>query len=302
MTSSKRPSIPFKGFFLFSEYLVPSLILLSLLGLYLSFVIAPLFWTALLSLTASKTLPSYDWVGLHNYEKLFSIPRFLQGHLHLFHYSCFMITLSISIGFALALILHQKDILGKKIWQTLCLYPMAISFIVSGTVWKWLLHPDRGLDVVFKSWNPSWGMTWPVDPDKAIYAIVCAGVWQGSGLMMMLFLSSLNNLPQEPLRAAYLDGAHPFKAFFRITLPQMWPAFLSGFFLLLQSALKTFDLVVVLTQGGPGLSTDFPSTFMFDLSFNRGQIGLGSASAMIILLLGLLFLIPSLITQRKSST
>jgi glucose/mannose transport system permease protein len=142
-------------------------------------------------------------------------------------------------------------------------------------------------------------MTWIVDPDKAIYAVVCAGVWQGSGLMMMLFLSALNDLPQDPLKAAYLDGAGRLKGFFFITLPQIKITILSGLFLLLQSALKTFDLVVVLTQGGPGLSTDLPSTFLFDLAFQRGQMGLASASAMIILLLGLLFLIPNVLIKRK---
>ena len=185
--------------------------------------------------------------------------------------------------------------------RTIYLYPMALSFIVTGVVWKWLLNPQLGIQAMVQSWGfEPFRFDWIVDPDMAIYTLVIAAVWQASGFVMALFLAGLRGIDDSIVKAAQLDGASLPRIYWRVVMPCLRPVVFSAVMILAHIAIKSFDLVVALTGGGPGYATDLPATFMYTHAFNRAQIGLGSASAMLMLGGVLAILIPYLYSELRS--
>ena len=161
---------------------------------------------------------------------------------------------------------------------------MALSFIVTGTAWKWFLDPGIGLAHTMQVWGwESFTFNWIKDGKMAIYCIVIAGVWQSAGFVMALFLAGLRGIDDSIIKAAQVDGASLPRIYWRIIVPTLRPVFFSTLLVLAHIAIKSFDLVVALTSGGPGYATDVPATFMYAMAFSRGQIGLGAASATIML-------------------
>jgi glucose/mannose transport system permease protein len=178
---------------------------------------------------------------------------------------------------------------------------MALSFIVTGTAWKWTLNPGLGLEKLMHDWGwTSFEFDWLVNPDKVVYTLVIAGVWQSSGFVMALFLAGLRGIDDSLIRAAQLDGASLPRIYWRIILPILRPAFFSAIMVLAHIAIKSFDLVMALTAGGPGYASDLPATFMYSYSFTRGQIGLGAASAIMMLVGVLAILVPYLYSELRS--
>jgi len=161
---------------------------------------------------------------------------------------------------------------------------MALSFVVTGTAWKWLLNPGMGLEKLMRDWGfTNFEFGWLVDTDMAIYCVVIAGIWQSAGFAMALFLAGLRGIDDSIIKAAQVDGASLPRIYWRIVLPALRPVFFSTLMVLSHLAIKSFDLVMALTAGGPGFATDVPATFMYTMSFSRGQIGLGAASATMML-------------------
>jgi glucose/mannose transport system permease protein len=178
---------------------------------------------------------------------------------------------------------------------------MALSFIVTGTAWKWMLNPELGVEhLVQRLGIESFRLDWLIDPDRAIYCIVIAGVWQSSGFVMALFLAALRNVDDTILKAAQIDGAGLTKIYLRIILPGLRPVFFSTLMVVSHLAIKSFDLVIALTGGGPGYATDLPATFMYAHAFTRGQIGLGAASAMFMLATVTAIVVPYLYSELRS--
>jgi glucose/mannose transport system permease protein len=138
-----------------------------------------------------------------------------------------------------------------------------------------------------------------VNPDKAIYTIVIAGVWQSSGFVMALFLAGLRGIDDAIIKAAQIDGASLPRIYWRIIIPSMRPVFFSAFIILSHIAIKSFDLVMALTRGGPGYATDLPATFMYTYSFTRNQIGLGAASAIMMLAAVAAIIVPYLYSELR---
>ena len=184
--------------------------------------------------------------------------------------------------------------------RAIYLYPMALSFIVTGAAWKWILNPGLGLDKMMHSWGfASFSMDWLVNSDMAIYTVVIAGVWQSSGFVMALFLAGLRGIDDSIIKAAMVDGASLPWIYWRIVIPALRPVFFSVLLVLSHIAIKSFDLVMALTAGGPGTSTDVPAIFMYQFSFTRGQLGLGAASAMMMLATVLAVLVPLIYLETK---
>jgi glucose/mannose transport system permease protein len=180
------------------------------------------------------------------------------------------------------------------------LYPMALSFIVTGTAWKWFLDPGIGLEKVMHLWGwESFSFTWIKDGDMAIYTIVLAAVWQTSGFVMAMFLAGLRGIDNEILKAAQIDGASNWQLYRRIVIPLLRPAFLSAFVILSHLAIKSYDLVVALTGGGPGRATEMPATFMYSYTFTRNQMGIGASSAVIMLMTIAAIMVPYLYAELK---
>ena len=209
---------------------------------------------------------------------------------------------AMGIGLLLAVLLDQK-IRAEGALRTIYLYPMALSFIVTGTAWKWILNPGLGLEHLMHQWGfESFRFDWLVDPDMAIYTVVIAGVWQSAGFVMALFLAGLRGVDESIIKAAQIDGASLPRIYLRIIIPSLRPVFFSTLMVLAHIAIKSFDLVMALTAGGPGYATDVPATFMYTMAFNRGQIGLGAASATIMLATIAAIVVPYLYSELRASS
>ena len=282
-----------------SEWM-PKLVLAPSFVLAFFFIYGLMAWNGYLSLSASRLLPNYEFVGLEQYETLWESERWWVALKNLAIFGGLFLFFGMAIGLLLAILLDQK-IRAEGVLRTVYLYPMALSFIVTGTAWKWILNPGLGLEKVMHEWGwTSFGFDWLVNPERAIYTIVIAGVWQSSGFVMALFLAGLRGIDDSILKAAQIDGASLPRIYWRIIIPSLRPVFFSTLMVLSHLAIKSFDLVMALTAGGPGYATDMPATFMYTMAFSRGQIGLGAASATIMLATVAAIVVPYLYSELRS--
>jgi glucose/mannose transport system permease protein len=281
------------------ERLLPKLVLAPTFLLSLVFVYGFIVWTAWLSLSKSTLLPNYDWAGLTQYIRLFQNDRWWVAAENLFVFGGLFIVFSMAIGLALAIFLDQR-IRAEGFIRTVYLYPMALSLVVTGVVWQWMLNPGLGLQSLVRSagWE-SFTFDWIVDPDMAIYAIVIAAVWQSSGFVMALFLAGLRGIDDSVFKAAQVDGASLPRIYTRIVIPCLRPVFFSALVILAHIAIKSFDLIKAMTNGGPGYATDVPATFMYTFAYTRGRLGMGAAAAIMMLMAVLALIIPYLYSELR---
>ena len=281
------------------ENLLPKLVLAPTTAACLVFVYGFIFWTAWISFTKSRLLPRYDLAGLFQYIKLFSNDRWWVASKNLLIFGSLFIVFCIIFGLLLAILLDQR-IRAEGALRTTYLYPMALSFIVTGTTWKWILNPGLGLERLVREMGFSeFTFDWLVNSQMSIYTVVIAGVWQSTGFVMALFLSGLRGIDDEIIKAAQVDGASLPRIYWRIIIPNLRPVFFSAVIILSHIAIKSFDLVVVLTRGGPGYSSDVPATFMYAFAFTRNQLGFGAASAMVMLGAVMAIIIPYLYSELR---
>lgn len=271
---------------------VPILVLAPSFAASFVYVVVFTLWTFYISLSNSTLLPTYGFVGFENYAALWSNRRWNIAYTNLFIFSALYVVGAMAIGLALAILIDQR-IRAEAAWRTIFLYPLAVSFVVTGTVWSWLYSPTAGIEFLVRSlgWD-SFSFALTTDRDYAIYAIVITGIWQSSGFAMALLLAGLRSVDGDLVKAAQIDGAGMFRIYRKVILPTIAPIFIAVAVVLLQFAIKTFDLVVALTGGGPGISTTFPAIFVYDLMFQRGQIGVGAAAAIMMLLALAVVLVP----------
>ncbi|MGB0533950.1 MAG: carbohydrate ABC transporter permease [Paracoccaceae bacterium] len=266
----------------------------------LIFVYGFIGWTAWVSFTKSRLLPKYDIVGTIQYDRLFQSPRWETAINNLYVFGILFIVISMFLGLVLAIFLDQK-IRVEGVIRTIYLYPMALSMIVTGTAWKWILNPGLGIEATVKKWGyDNFTFDWLVDPDMAIYTVVLAGVWQSSGFVMALFLAGLRSVDEEIIKAAQVDGIPTWRIYSAIIIPSMAPIFLSAFIVLSHLAIKSFDLVIALTGGGPGYATDLPATYMYTMAFSRGDIGQAASSAMIMMAVVFTIVVPYLYSELRA--
>ncbi|WP_245438141.1 sugar ABC transporter permease [Mesorhizobium sp. WSM4312] len=263
-------------------------------SLVASFVYVFVFtgWTLYISLSNSSLLPTYGFVGLDNYASLWANRRWNIAYDNLFLFSGFYIVGSMAVGLLLAILIDQR-VRGEAVWRTIFLYPLAVSFIVTGTVWSWLYNPTDGIQAMVRGlgWT-NFSFALASDRHYAIYAVIITGVWQSSGFAMALFLAGLRSVDADLVKAAQIDGASTFRIYRKVLLPTIAPIFLAVAVIQIQFAIKTFDLVAALTKGGPGISTTFPAIYVYDLMFQRGQIGEGAAAAIMMLAALAVVLVP----------
>ena len=283
---------------LIARYL-PKIVVAPSFAAVLFFVYGFIGWTIWVSMTKSRILPKYDLVGLIQYDKLWATPRWLVAIENLGIFIFLFVAIALVVGLFLAILLDQK-VRAEGFIRTTYLYPMALSFIVTGTAWKWILNPGLGIQKVVRDLGfPDFEFGWLGDPEMALYTIVIAGVWQSSGFVMALFLAGLRSVNQEIIKAAMVDGIGPFRIYTGIIIPSLRPVFISAIIVLVHLAIKSFDLVIALTSGGPGYSTDMPATYMYAMAFSRGQLGQASASATIMLMTVCIFIIPYLYSELR---
>lgn len=278
---------------------IPKMVLAPSFVAILVFVYGFIAWTAWVSLTRSKLLPKYEIKGFIQYERLFASPRFDTALSNLFVFGTLFIVISMLLGLLLAILLDQK-IRTEGVLRTIYLYPMALSMIVTGTAWKWIMNPGLGIENMVRGWGfENFSFDWVINPDMAIYAVVIAGVWQASGFVMALFLAGLRSVDGEIIKAAQVDGIPSWRIYSAIIIPSMAPIFLSAFIVLAHLAIKSFDLVIALTGGGPGYATDLPATYMYAMAFSRGDIGQAASSAMVMMAVVFAIIVPYLYSELR---
>ena len=278
---------------------LPRLVLAPSFVVILLFVYGFILWTLYLSFTRSRMMPIYEFVGLDSYERLWAQPNWYVAIGNLVVFGGLYIGICTALGLFLAILIDQR-VRGEWLLRPIYLYPMALSFIVTGTAWRWFLAPDLGLQKTVREWGwTSFEFDWIVDPQMAIYTIVIAGVWQATGFCMAMFLAGLRGIDGEILKAAQIDGASTFATYRRIVIPLLRPVFLSAFIVLAHMTIKSYDLVIALTGGGPGNATELPSTFMYSYTFTRNQMSVGAASAVMMLLAICAIMIPYLWSELR---
>ncbi len=249
-------------------------------------------WTVAYSFTSSKLLPKWKFVGFDQYERLWGTRRWMVSIENLAVYGILSLIFTMVIGFTLAALLDRK-IRGEAIFRTIFLYPFALSFIVTGLAWQWILNPDLGVQKVVRSmgWE-SFTFNPLNDPDIVIYGILIAGLWQGTGLIMVIMLAGLRGIDEDIWKAARIDGIGTVKTYVRIIIPMMRPVFITALVLIASGIIKLYDLVVAQTNGGPGIASEVPAKYVINYMFRAQNLGQGFAASTMMLLSVIIILIP----------
>lgn len=281
-------------------FILPSIILVII------FVYLFIFWTGFISLTDwNDIFPSYNIVGLRNYVELFQNFRFQISMKNTLVFTLLFLISSLVIGFLLAILLDQK-IRGENIFRNIYLFPMAISFVVTGVVWRWILNPGTlqspiGLNQLLDKIGLSFLKSgWYTDPKVGIKAVVIAATWQMSGYVMAMYLAGIRGIPSELFEAAQVDGANMWQVYRYIVIPLLRPITLGAVIILGHISLKIFDLIVAMTGSGPGFSCDVPALFMYDTTFRGNHFAQGASIAIILLLMVGILIIPYLRYSLRS--
>ncbi|RFC66965.1 MULTISPECIES: carbohydrate ABC transporter permease [Mesorhizobium] len=249
-------------------------------------------WTVFYSFTNSRLLPRLNFVGFNQYERLWAAPRWNVAVENLAIYGVLMLIFSLLIGFVLAALMDQK-IRFEDTFRTIFLYPFALSFIVTGLVWQWLLNPDFGVQAVVRSlgWT-SFTFDPLYDQRIVIYGILIAALWQGTGLVMCLMLAGLRGIDEDIWKAARVDGIPTWRTYVQIIIPMMRPVFITTLVIIAASIVKVYDLVVAQTSGGPGISSEVPAKYVYDYMFHAQNLGQGFAASTMMLLSVIIIVIP----------
>jgi glucose/mannose transport system permease protein len=249
-------------------------------------------WTVIHSFTNSKLLPRLNFVGLDQYERLWNSNKWLISIENLFIYGVLSLIFSLVIGFMLAALLDQK-IRFEDTFRTIFLYPFALSFIVTGLVWQWLLNPDFGVQAVVR--DLGW-TSFTFDPlynqDIVIYGILIAGLWQGTGLVMCLMLAGLRGIDEDIWKATRVDGIPMWKTYLFIVIPMMRPVFVTTLVIIASGIVRVYDLVVAQTSGGPGIASEVPAKYVYDAMFLSQNLGQGFAASTMMLVTVLIVIVP----------
>ena len=255
------------------------------------FVISTI-WTVYHSFTNSKLLPKSEFIGFDQYERLWSTNRWLVSIENLAIFGICSLIFSFVIGFILAALMDQK-IRFESVFRTIFLYPFALSFIVTGLVWQWLLTPEFGVQKIVRDLGFE---NFTFDPlynaDIVIFGVLFAALWQGTGFIMVLMLAGLRGIDQEIWKAARVDGIPMWKTYVFIIIPMMRPVFVTTLVIVAAGIIKVYDLVVAQTSGGPGIASEVPAKYVYDLMFGGQNLGQGFAASTMMLVSVLIVLIP----------
>jgi len=249
-------------------------------------------WTIVYSFTNSRLLPSTKWVGLDQYERLWGTRRWLISIENLAIYGILMLILALVLGFLLAALIDQK-IRFEDGFRTIFLYPYALSFIVTGLVWQWLLNPEFGIQNAVRSLGFE---SFTFDPlyntNTVLYGVLIAGLWHTSGLVMCLMLAGLRGIDEDVWKATKIDGIPAWKTYLLVVIPMMRPVFITTLVLITSAIIKLYDLVIAQTGGGPGLASEVPAKFVFDMMFVSQNLAQGFAASSMMLVAVIVVIIP----------
>jgi glucose/mannose transport system permease protein len=254
--------------------------------------IGTMAWTIWISVTPSRLVPIDKFVGFAQYSRLVVDHRWHISVTNVAIYIGLLIVFSLIIGTLLAISLDQR-VRAENALRTVFLYPQGMSFIVTGLIWQWILNPATGAQYLFRSlgWSDA-KLDWIADPDVAIFVICAAGVWQASGLVMAIVLSGLRGVDQTLWAAARIDGIPPWHFYWNVVLPLLRPAYITVIVLLAVGGVKVYELVIAMTNGGPGIATEVPAKYVMEFIFRRANLGLAAAASTFMLLTVAAIVVP----------
>jgi glucose/mannose transport system permease protein len=256
-------------------------------------------WTIWISLTNSRMLPGNVFVGLHQYESLFANERWQVSVHNLVIFGSLFVLASLALGFLLAVAIDQR-VRGESLLRSLYLYPFSMSFVVTGLVWQWLLNPTLGIEKLVRGLGfEAFRFDWIVQQDMAVYTLVIAAVWHASGLAMAILLAGLRGIDEDIWKAARVDGLKTWRVYVSIIAPMLGASFATAAVLLSTAVVRLYDLVVAMTNGGPGLASEVPAKFVMDHLFERQNLGLATAAATTMLITVAAVAAPFLYWQSK---
>lgn len=271
----------------------PQLALVPAVAVTLVAFVGAIGWTIYMSFTRSRRFPDYtipeDWYG--QYVRLFNNDAWTTALQNLVVLAIGS-ALAIVFGFILAAMVEREKF-AEGVFRTIFLYPLAISLIVTGLVWRWMFNPSLGIEAALR--NLGWenaSFNWLAQPDTAMYGIILASIWHGLGFYMALMLAGLKSINTEIWSAARLDGVSVWRLYIEVIIPMMKFTFLTCAILLSLGVVKAYDIIVAMTNGGPGTSTWTPAYFAINAYATRSNIGFASAAAVIMLLITLAIFLP----------
>ena len=277
------------GFF---QNLTAKIALLPMIATALVVFVGGTIWTITYSFTGSKLIPRANWVGLDQYQRLWDTSRWVESYGNVVFFSILNVTLTLVIGFTLATLLDRK-IRFENTFRTIILYPFAMSFIVSGLVWQWILNPEFGIQKIIRDvgwtdfvFNPVYDENW------VIYGLLIAGIWQGSGLIMVLMLASIRRIDNEIWNATRIDGIPAWKVYLVVVIPMIRAPIVTAVVIVGSGSIKLFDLVVAMTSGGPGISSEVPAKYVYDMMFAAQNLGQGFAASTMMFITVVIILVP----------
>jgi glucose/mannose transport system permease protein len=278
-----------------------ALTLLPVAIVVLSVYVGGTLWAAGISFTRSSMLPNYNFVGLAQYVNLFNNPRWQVSLLNMVLFGATFIPVTLLLGYSMAALIN-RGIRGENLLRTIYLYPFAMSFIVTGLVWRWILNPTFGIqDIAHRLGFANVTVDWIVDARFALFTIVFAAVWHTAGLVMVVILAGLRGVDDDLWKAIRIEGIPAWRAHVSIIAPTISASIATAVVLMSLAVVRLFDIVVAMTGGGPGIATDVPAKFILDHLFERQQVGLASAAATVLLLVVLAVAVPLLYLQSRKS-
>jgi glucose/mannose transport system permease protein len=241
-------------------------------------------YTVGISFTSTRLLPRYDFVGWRNYALLLEDPRFGKAFLDLLVFGSLFIAATLVLGLVLALAIDAVGGRARQALQLIFVYPLSVSWLVTGLIWQRILNPGLGLEQAVHALGwAGFRFDWLVRPETALYTVVAAAVWHMAGLVMTLFLAGLHGIDPNIRRALRTEGVPRWRADLHVTIPMLRPYVVTSVLLLSFVVARTFDLVVAMTGGGPGFATDLPTLLIYDLMFPRSRAGTSAACAVVLM-------------------
>lgn len=294
------------------DKLLPIIVVLPSVLLIAVFVYIFIGWTGVVSVVNWNSLkPDFTFVGFDNFIQLLQSFRFQSSLRNMLFFSLFFIIGVIALGQFLAILLEQK-IKGKWVYRNIFLFPMAMSFVVTGVAWRWLLNPESGVNLFLQKFgvSPGWYTDVTVFPGWTIFkiefglplaliSVLIAAIWQMTGFALAMYLAGLGNVDGELKEAAMMDGANQWQVYYKVIIPQLKPITYGLVLIMLQISLKIFDLVYTMTGSGPNFVTDMPAVYMYETTFKSNFYSEGAAIAIIMLMLVMVFVLPYLLKRRE---
>lgn len=270
----------------------PYLFMLPALVIYLSVIIFPVFYSLWISLQSGTGINNLKFSGFTNYAKMFQDKVFWMSFQHTIVWIVLTVVVTTTVSLMLAVLMNQK-FAGRTFFRAFFYFPSVISAIAVAIIWRWIYNPQIGfINQLAKMLGMDFTQTWISTPKTALIALFIASLWQAIGQPMILFLAGLAGVSPDVLEAASIDGANGFQTFFRITVPLMRDTFIMVISTLLIAAMKVYDVVKGLTDGGPNNATQVLASYMYSQVFQYNNIGYGTAIAIFMVLMMLIVIIP----------